>query len=146
MADTPANQAEYPQESNQKEGVGFPILRIEITASLNSCGVLDFGVAPYRGKGTGESALLRKLVRTSFQSGDIGLLDRYYDNYWTIAELLNIGAGLLCPTRGGRKIDLKKGVPIKGDYYDREFELKNWLVRSGCHVKSNAAFPDKIVL
>ena len=146
MADTPANQAEYPQESNQKEGIGFPILRIEITASLNSGGVLDFGVAPYSGKGTGESALLRKLMRTSFQSGDIGLFDRYYDNYWTIAELLNRGVDLLCPARGGRKIDWKDGVPIKGDYYDREFELKKPARPEWMSCEEYAAFPDKIVL
>ncbi|WP_341327223.1 hypothetical protein [Methylotuvimicrobium sp. KM2] len=88
LADTRANQATYPQESNQQAGLGFPILRFEIVASLNHGGLLGAEVAPYCGKGTGETALFRRLVATTVQAHDVCLLDRYYENYWTIAQVL----------------------------------------------------------
>ena len=122
MADTSQNQAVYPQESNQN--IGFPILRLEIASSLSSGGILDAQTAPYSGKGTGEATLLRGMMDRCFQPGDIGLADRYYDSFWTVIEFRAVGADLLCPTRGSRKIDWLQGTPLKGDYYDREFELK----------------------
>lgn len=146
MADTAANQTEYPQESNQKEGVGFPILRIEIVASLNSGGVLDAGVAPYSGKGTGESALFRKLMEGSFQSGDICLMDKYYDNFWTICELIKLGVDLLCPLRNNRKINWQEGTHADGDYYDREFELTKPVCPEWMSDEAYQGFPDKIIL
>ncbi|MGD7035443.1 hypothetical protein [Methylotuvimicrobium buryatense] len=61
-------------------GLGFPILRLEIVASLNHGGLLGAEVAPYCGKGTGETALLRRLMATTVQPHDICLMDQYYDN------------------------------------------------------------------
>jgi hypothetical protein len=42
MPDTPANQAVYPQESQQKPGCGFPLLRLVSLSSLGSGAILDF--------------------------------------------------------------------------------------------------------
>ena len=38
MSDTAANQAEYPQHSNQKPGCGFPIAKIVVLFSLLTLG------------------------------------------------------------------------------------------------------------
>lgn len=124
MPDTPQNQAAYPQESNQEQGVGFPIMRLEIVTSLSSGGVLDAQMAPYSGQGTGEATLLRSMMNQCFRSGDIALTDRYYDSFWALVEFRDVGADWLCPTRGSRKIDWLQGTPLKGDYYDRVFEFK----------------------
>ncbi len=124
LADTCANQETYPQESNQQAGLGFPILRLEIVASLNHGGLLGAEVAPYCGKGTGETALLRRLMATTVQPHDICLMDQYYDNFWTIAQFRERDAELLCPMRSHRKIDWSQGVCLRGDSTDRLFELK----------------------
>lgn len=123
MSDTPANQEAYPQEQSQKEGLGFPILRLEIIASLNSGSVLDCGVGPYAGKGTGESALLRHMISDNIEAGDIILMDQYYENFWTEQSLINKGVDILCPMRVNRKIEWKNYAKL-GDYYDRLFEIK----------------------
>ena len=62
MQDTPKNQESYPQISNQKKGVGFPITRMVALISLNSGAVLDFAIGPYKGKLTGEHGLFRKIM------------------------------------------------------------------------------------
>src|SRR4051794_18368955 len=59
MADTKANQAEYPQSRTQKPGVGFPILRLVVVFCLATGAVIDAALGPCRGKQTGENALLR---------------------------------------------------------------------------------------
>ena len=51
--------------------------------SLGSGALLDFEVAPYEGKETGEQALLRKLL-SHLNDGDILLGDANFENtfYW----------------------------------------------------------------
>src|SRR6185436_19410319 len=61
MADTPANQAEYPQMASQRRGCGFPIARIVVVFSLAVGTVLDATLGKYRGKQTGENSLFRTL-------------------------------------------------------------------------------------
>src|SRR6185312_16513970 len=61
MPDTPANQAAYPQPSAQQPGLGFPLARILVLLSLATGACHDLAIAPYEGKGTGETSLLRGL-------------------------------------------------------------------------------------
>ena len=61
MADTPANQAAYPQPDGQQPGLGFPMARLGVLLCLATGAVLDVAMAPYYGKGTAELALLRQL-------------------------------------------------------------------------------------
>ena len=62
MADTDANQAAYPQQKAQAPGVGFPILRLVVLFSLATACVCGLELAPYRGKLTGETTLLRQML------------------------------------------------------------------------------------
>ena len=80
MADTPDNQAAYPQSRSQKSGLGFPILRYVVLLSLSVGTVLECAVGACRGKQTGEQSLFRKMWN-AFQPGDIVLGDRLYDGY-----------------------------------------------------------------
>jgi len=43
MSDTAANQAEYPQHSNQKTGCGFPIAKMVVLFSLLTGAVVSAG-------------------------------------------------------------------------------------------------------
>ena len=83
-ADTPANQAEYPQNPAQKEGLGFPILRGVVLICMRTALLLDAEVGPYSGKGTGETTLLWKLLDV-LRAGDILVADSYYCTYWLLA-------------------------------------------------------------
>ncbi len=90
MPDTAANQAEYPQSSSQKPGLGFPIARVVALLSLASGAVLDMAIGPYAGKNTGETALFRQLWRSLFP-GDVVVGDRYFASYWDLSLLAMCG-------------------------------------------------------
>ena len=75
MADTPANQVEYPQSKNQKLGLGNPILRFVVLLSLATGTVLGCAIGACRGKKTGEQSLFRQLLG-GIKAGTILLGDR----------------------------------------------------------------------
>ena len=81
MADTKANQFEYPQVKNQKKGIGFPIVRFVVVMSLTVGVVLNYALGAYSGKGTGESSLLRSIF-ACVNKNDILLGDRYFPNFF----------------------------------------------------------------
>ena len=85
--DTPENQQAWPQPRTQKPGLGFPILRMVVLFSLATAAVCGVAVGPYKGKGTGEPALLRELF-DRFQAGDIFLGDCYFCSYFLLALFL----------------------------------------------------------
>ena len=86
MPDTPENQELYPQPKTQKKGLGFPIARLVAIISFYSGAILDLAIGPYKGKGTGENALLRN-VWNQLSPGDVAAADRCYASYCNIAML-----------------------------------------------------------
>jgi len=84
MPDTPANQDEYPQQSNQAPGCGFPIARIVVVFSLAVGTVLNATLGKYQGKQTGENSLFRTL-HGMLQEGDVVLADRYFSGWFDMA-------------------------------------------------------------
>ncbi|MBP7053974.1 MAG: IS4 family transposase [Phycisphaerae bacterium] len=108
MSDTPANQKAYPQQPGQKEGLGFPILRLVGLISLSCGAVLDVAMARYSGKRTGETSLFRRLLNR-LAKGDVLLADAMFSNYWTIALLLEREVDLVSRHDGKRKMDFRQG-------------------------------------
>jgi Transposase DDE domain len=108
MPDTPQNQNAYPQHPNQKRGCGFPIARIVVLLSLATGAALDLAIGPWRGKLTGENALLRGL-RKCLKRGQILLADSYYSSYQEIAALLGMGVDVVMRQHGGRPSDFRRG-------------------------------------
>jgi Transposase DDE domain len=90
MPDTPENQAAYPQPPTQEPGVGFPLARVVVLLSLATGACHDLAIAPYEGKGTGETTLLRAMYG-SLRPGDVVLADALFDNYFLICELRRRG-------------------------------------------------------
>src|SRR5437588_10001788 len=86
MPDTPQNQAGYPQPVVQQPGIGFPLARVTVLLSLASGACHDLAIAPYAGKGTGETTLLRQLY-DALAPGDVVLADALFDNYFIACEL-----------------------------------------------------------
>lgn len=108
MPDTPKNQAMYPQMRAQKPGVGLPIARAAAIVSLATACVTDLAIAPYQGKETGESALLRSIIG-SLLPGDIAVMDRYYCSFMMIALLLGQGTQVCARKHHLRHSDFRRG-------------------------------------
>jgi len=109
--DTEANQRVWPQDNTQKPGVGFPIFRMLVLLSLATAALCGVGIAPYRGKETGEAALLRELL-DRFQPGDIMLGDCAFASYCMLALMLNHGVDVVARQHPRRRTDFRCGQPL----------------------------------
>lgn len=119
--DTPENQAKYPQNPAQAEGLGFPILRCVGLISMVTGMLSNFAYAPYSGKGTGETALLRQL-KSSLRRGDTLVADCYYCTYWLIAMCMAMGVNVVMKNHHKRD-----GNPLGAKRLSENERLANWL-------------------
>jgi len=94
MPDTQENQEAYPQVYNQEPGLGFPLARLTVLLSLASGACHDLAIAPYAGKGTGETTLLRQMYG-ALKPGDVVVADALFDNYFLIWELRELGVDVV---------------------------------------------------
>jgi hypothetical protein len=101
MPDTPENQAAYPQPPTQQPGVGFPLARVTVLLSLATGACHDLAIAPYAGKGTGETSLLRQMYE-ALSPGDVVLADALFDNYFLACELRQLGVELVARVQAER--------------------------------------------
>lgn len=110
MPDTPENQADYPQQRGQKEGLGFPICRVVGITCLASGALLNASVGRFNGKGADEQTLLRSIQET-LESGDILLGDAFFPTFFLIAAMRDRGVDILMEQMGGRKrvTDFRRG-------------------------------------
>jgi hypothetical protein len=108
LPDTPQNQAAFPQPDSQKKGLGFPMIRLLVLISLATAAISTLAYGPYQGKATGETALLRRLLK-HFKPGDVVVLDRYHGNYWMIALLRAAHVDVCIRVHHGKRTDFRKG-------------------------------------
>jgi hypothetical protein len=120
MPDTPADQREYPQPSQQKAGCGFPIARLVVLIGPATGCVLDAAIGGARGKLTGEHALLRGL-RGRLRRGDVLLADGYYSAFDAVMRLRLEGVDVVMRQTGSRRSDFRRGKRL-----GREDHLVEW--------------------
>jgi hypothetical protein len=101
MPDTPENRATYPQPVVQQPGIGFPMARVAVLLSLATGACHDLAIAPYAGKGTGETTLLRRMY-SALSPGDVVLADALFDNYFLACELRERGIELVARVQAER--------------------------------------------
>ena len=111
MPDTPENQAVYPQQSNQKQGLGFPITRIVGLISLTVGSVVSYSNGPYQGKGSGETSLFSRMIN-QIAKHDLLLADRYYCTWAIIALMMQQGSHILVQNHAQRKPDFRRGKKL----------------------------------
>ena len=144
MPDTPMNQADYPQQSTQKPGLGFPIARWVGLLCGATGAVLDAAIGPYSGKTGSEHALFRELL-ASIAAGDLILADRYYCAYFVIAMLQRQGADVLFQQHQRRHTDFRKGRRLgRRDHvvaWTKPRICPDWLTR-----EQYDAFPDTLLV
>ena len=87
MPDTEANQAEYPQSRSQKTGLGLPIAPHSRDHQLGRGDSAGGCHGPVSGQTSSELGLFRE-ISGQLQPGDIALADRFFCNYWVIADSL----------------------------------------------------------
>ena len=113
MPDTPENQAVYPQQRAQKEGLGFPICRVVGVTCLASGALLNAAVGRFNGKGGDEQTLLRSIQET-LGSGDILMGDAFFPTFFFIAAMQAQGVDILMEQMGCRKrvTDFRRGKKL----------------------------------
>jgi hypothetical protein len=118
MPDTAANQAVYPQESQQKPGCGFPLLRMVSVACLASGAIVDFVTYSQRS----HDIELFDQIRPELRRNDLLVGDRGFCSYAQIALLQAAGVHALFRLHqgrpgNGRRSRLKRAKKLgKGDW------------------------------
>jgi hypothetical protein len=108
MPDTAANQKAYPQSDAQKPGLGFPLARAVVVFCLATGAALDAALGGYRGKRTGEAALLRQLA-DAFEPGDMVLGDRSFGSFYELALWQARGVDAVVRLHQARRADFRTG-------------------------------------
>jgi hypothetical protein len=104
LADTPENQALYPQPSSQQPGCGFPLLKFLPLFSLSSGAISQVVMADWKN----HDARLLHQAWDLFQKGDVLLVDRAFGDYITLATLPPRGVDVLARLHGARKVDFRR--------------------------------------
>lgn len=141
LPDTPANQAVYPQHSNQAPGCGFPLVRFVCLFSLHTGAVLDVGIGAWS---THELHLARPLY-ARLQPGDVAMGDSLFCTYADIALLQQAGVDSVFHMHGARAVDFRRGQRLgKHDH------LVTWLKPRRCPQGMEAAcfaqLPDQLLM
>lgn len=141
MPDTKENQAVFPQQTVQKEGLGFPIARMVIVISLTVGTVLDYAFGAFKGKGNGELTLLRGIF-DCVEQDDILLGDRCYPSFFLMADILAKGADGIFRGNPHRFYDFRKGESLgkKDHIVEWQRPKKSQLIDQ----QTYDAYPEKI--
>lgn len=121
MADTAANQQEYPQVSGQQPGCGFPSARIVVVFSLAVGTVLEAAIGQYKGKQTGENSLFRTL-HDLLRDDDVVLADRYFSGWFDLALIQQRGGDVVVRKHQLRATDFRTGRRLGPDDQPRAME------------------------
>ena len=108
MSDTAANQAAYPQHSNQREGCGFPLIKVVAMFSLCTGAVLEVMLAPFN---TSELVLARTLYQ-QLQPGDVALADSAFGTFADMVLVQQAGADAVFRKQHARKTDFRRGKKL----------------------------------
>jgi hypothetical protein len=146
MADTPENQAAFPQPTAQKPGLGFPISRLLALFCLSSGAVLDAATCAYHGKGNDEQTLLRGLL-DRLEAGSVLVGDAFFATFFLLAELQQRGVDGVFEQYGARRrrTDFRRGHRL-GER-DHLIDLEKPKVRpSWMTEKQFAQAPDRLTV
>ncbi|MEA1938272.1 MAG: IS4 family transposase [Pseudomonadota bacterium] len=108
MPDTPENQRDFPQQTSQRPGAGFPIARACVILSLATAAIHNLTFGPYQGKRTGESALLRDML-DSLTDGDVAVFDRCFCSFPMLAILRLRDVHFCTRLHQRRRADFRRG-------------------------------------
>jgi hypothetical protein len=141
MPDTPANQALWPQSSNQEPGLGFPLMKLVGLFSLSSGALLESATGSLRDH---ETTLFRGLWQ-KLERGDVLLGDRGFCSYEILVSLAARGVDSLLRLHAMRPSDFRYGKRLGDD--DR---LVTWTrpakCPEHCTAEEFAALPESLAV
>jgi hypothetical protein len=112
MPDTQENQKAWPQSKSQKEGCGFPLMKLVGLFSLSSGSLLD----EVHGDLHQHEATLFRALWGKLEKGDIVLEDRGFCSFVAMAALQNKGVDTVARLHQARLADFRRGKVLgKGD-------------------------------
>ena len=111
MPDTTANAQSWPQPSSQKEGLGFPCMKLVGIFSLASGGLEDYATGTLHQH---ESILFRSLWER-LEKGDLMLGDRGFCSYAAMASLSLRGIDSVMRQHQARKVSFREGERLGKD-------------------------------
>jgi hypothetical protein len=112
MSDTLANQAEYPQHSNQTPGCGFPIAKLVVMFSLLTGAVVAACIAPF----ADSEMVMSRLLYQNLEPQDVVLADQAYGSYVDLALVQQQGADGVFRKHHARQTDFRRGKMGIGDH------------------------------
>lgn len=102
LADTPANQARFPQPPQQAVGCGFPVARVVVLMAARTGAVVDWEVGDLE---TQDAALARPLW-DQLPAGAVVVADRGFSSYAFLAAMRDRGVDVILrqhESRGNRR-------------------------------------------
>jgi hypothetical protein len=108
MSDTAANQAQYPQHSNQKPGCGFPIAKLVVMFSLLTGAVVAACIAPF----DWSEIVMSRLLYEDLEPEDVVLADQAYGSYVDLALVQQQGADGVFRKHHARRSDFRQGKKL----------------------------------
>lgn len=139
--DTPANQEAYPQQSVQKPGCGYPLLRLLAFLSLATGLLTTWAVGHWH---QSEVALLQSLWGC-LRAGDVLLGDRGFCNWGILAECLQRNLHAVFRVKGKHRRDFRRGKRLSR--HERLVRWKKPKVRGVTFTAEQwAALPQELVL
>jgi hypothetical protein len=109
--DTPENQQAYPQQSVQRPGCGFPIIRLVALLSLATGMLVGWATGNYCQH---EVPLLQSLWHY-FRPGDVLLADRGFCNWSLLAQCWQRKLDAVFRIKGSRRGDFRRGRRLSHD-------------------------------
>ncbi len=103
--DTPANQQAFPQQSVQKPGCGFPILRLVALLSLATGMLTAWATGPWSQHEVG----LLQTLWDALCPGEVLLADRGFCNWALLAQCLQRNLHAVFRVKGVRRADFRQG-------------------------------------
>ena len=103
--DTPANQKAFPQQSVQKPGCGFPILRLVALLSLATGMLTAWATGPWSQHEVG----LLQALWDCLRPGEVLLADRGFCNWALLAQCLQRNLHAVFRVKGVRRADFRQG-------------------------------------
>jgi Transposase DDE domain len=141
LPDTEANQQRYPQPGGQKPGCGFPVMKFLVLFSLASGAVLNVVMSGWRSH---DLRLFRR-VWDQLKAGDIGLGDRAYGDYVTLASLPRQGVDVVARLHQKRKADFRQAKRLAK--HDGLFVwTKGWQQSDILSAREWSQLPDQITV
>ncbi len=108
MSDTTANQATYPQHSNQAPGCGFPMAKLVVMFSLLTGAVVAACVAPL----ACSEIVMSRLLYQALASEDVLVADQAYGSYVDLALVQQQGADGVFRKHHARQCDFRRGKKL----------------------------------